>query len=157
MWYNCFIIKYASLTNRLRSEKFFVHNNIISLNSNWTHPPYRSAAEWYPLIYNIYICIFFLRTYAFLGLFLISVGTGGMKSSIFAFGGDQFQLPQQEKHLLHFASKFSFAIYVGSLISTCLMPELRHSVQCLDRNTCFPLAFGVQAVMMLTAIGRYYF
>ncbi|XP_016659200.1 peptide transporter family 1 isoform X1 [Acyrthosiphon pisum] len=89
---------------------------------------------------------------AFLGLFLIFVGTGGVKPCIFAFGGDQFQLPQQEKHIQHFATMFTLAIYTGSLISTCLMPELRHSIHCFGRDTCFPLAFGVLTFMMLTAL-----
>jgi len=36
MWYICCIIKYARLTQRFRSESFFVNNDIISLNSNST-------------------------------------------------------------------------------------------------------------------------
>eukprot|EP00102_Acyrthosiphon_pisum_P021995 XP_016659205.1 PREDICTED: solute carrier family 15 member 2 isoform X1 [Acyrthosiphon pisum] len=92
------------------------------------------------------------RVLAFLGLFSISVGTGGVKPCNFAFGGDQFQLPQQEKHLQHFATKFTLAVYTGSLISTFLMPELRHSIHCFGRDTCFPLAFGVPTIMMLIAI-----
>lgn len=90
---------------------------------------------------------------AVLGLFLISTGTGGIKPCVFAFGGDQFQLPQQEKQLLHYTTKFIIAINVGSLVSTFLTPELRHSVHCFGRNTCYPLAFGVPAVLMLIAIG----
>jgi len=88
-------------------------------------------------------------------MFFVSLGFGGIRPCIFAFGGDQFQLPQQEKNLLHFATKFTFATHVGSLISKFLMPELRHSVHCLGRDTCFPLAFGVPAVLMLSAIGAY--
>eukprot|EP00102_Acyrthosiphon_pisum_P018742 XP_016655952.1 PREDICTED: peptide transporter family 2-like isoform X1 [Acyrthosiphon pisum] len=89
---------------------------------------------------------------ALLGLFLISVGTGGIKPCVFTFGGDQFRLPEQEKQLLHYTTKFTFAINVGALFSTFLTPELRQSVHCLGRDTCFPLAFGVPAVLMLAAI-----
>ncbi|CAI6367983.1 unnamed protein product [Macrosiphum euphorbiae] len=89
---------------------------------------------------------------ALLGLFLVSVGTGGIKPCVFTFGGDQFRLPEQEKQLLHYTTKFTFAINVGALFSTFLTPELRQSVHCLGRDTCFPLAFGVPAVLMLTAI-----
>jgi len=99
---------------------------------------------------------FICRIITLLGLFLISVGTGGIKPCVFAFGGDQFRLPEQEKQLLHFTTKFTFAINVGALLSTFLTPELRQSVHCLGRDTCFPLAFGVPAVLMLTAIGNYY-
>ncbi|XP_025204978.1 peptide transporter family 1-like [Melanaphis sacchari] len=87
---------------------------------------------------------------ALCGLFLISVGTGGIKPCIFAFGGDQFQLPQQEKQLQHFITKFSIAVYAGGLVSTFLMPELRQSVHCFGKDTCFPLTFGVTAVMMIS-------
>lgn len=105
---------------------------------------------------HTYWLIFIFRIIALLGLFLISVGTGGIKPCVFTFGGDQFRLPEQEKQLLHYTTKFMFAINVGALFSTFLTPELRQSVHCLGRDTCFPLAFGVPAVLMLTAIGNYY-
>ncbi|XP_025204920.1 peptide transporter family 1-like isoform X2 [Melanaphis sacchari] len=92
------------------------------------------------------------KTFTLLGLFFISMGTGGIKPCIFTFGGDQFQLPQQEKQLLRFTTKFIIAINIGSLISTFLTPELRQSVHCFGKDTCFPLAFGVPAILMLTAI-----
>lgn len=92
------------------------------------------------------------KIFSLFGLFLIAVGTGGIKPCVFAFGGDQFQLPRQEKQLLHYTTKFSMAIAVGSLISSFLTPELRHNVHCLGRDTCFPLAFGVPALLMFTAI-----
>ncbi|CAH1716129.1 peptide transporter family 1-like [Aphis gossypii] len=92
------------------------------------------------------------RIFALLGLFFISTGTGGIKPCVFTFGGDQFRLPQQEKQLLHYATKFTIAINVGALMSTFLTPELRQSVHCFGKDTCFPLAFGVPAVLMLTAI-----
>lgn len=83
------------------------------------------------------------------------MGTGGVKTCNFAFGGDQFQLPQQEKYLQYFTTKFALAVYIGSLFSTFLMPELRHSIHCFGRDSCFPLAFGVPAIMMFIAIGIY--
>ncbi|XP_022170566.1 peptide transporter family 1-like isoform X2 [Myzus persicae] len=94
----------------------------------------------------------FQKIVAVFGLFIISIGTGGIKPCVFAFGGDQFQLPQQKKQLLHYTTVFLFIVSVGALISTFLTPELRHSVHCLGRDTCFPLAFGVPALLMFTAI-----
>eukprot|EP00102_Acyrthosiphon_pisum_P022006 XP_016659216.1 PREDICTED: peptide transporter family 1-like [Acyrthosiphon pisum] len=96
------------------------------------------------------------KIFSLFGLFLIAVGTGGIKPCVFAFGGNQFQLPEQEKRLLHYATKFSMAIDVGSLMSSFLTPELRQNVHCLGRDTCFPLAFGVPALLMFTAIGIKY-
>jgi len=118
-----------------------------STQKNITQPP--------PNILTDFFLIF--RIIALLGLFLISVGTGGIKPCVFTFGGDQFRLPEQEKQLLHYTTKFTFAINVGALFSTFLTPELRQSVHCLGRDTCFPLAFGVPAVLMLTAIGNYHY
>ena len=47
--------------------------------------------------------------FAFVGLALIAVGTGGIKPCVSAFGGDQFQLPEQERQLQTFFSFFYFS------------------------------------------------
>ena len=62
----------------------------------------------------------------YLGLALIAIGTGGIKPCVSAFGGDQFQLPEQERQLQTFFSVFYFAINSGSLISTFMTPILRY-------------------------------
>ncbi|KAK7788795.1 hypothetical protein R5R35_010889 [Gryllus longicercus] len=92
------------------------------------------------------------RTLTIIGLLLIAFGTGGIKPCVSAFGGDQFILPQQEKQMAQFFSFFYFAINSGSLISTFLTPVLREDVQCLDQSSCYPLAFGVPAVLMIVSI-----
>ncbi|KAL5232675.1 hypothetical protein ACI65C_000085 [Semiaphis heraclei] len=92
------------------------------------------------------------RYLALLGLVLIAIGTGGIKPCVSSFGGDQFDLPAQEVYLQKFFSIFYFSINAGSLISTSITPELRKEVHCFGRTTCFPLAFGVPAVLMIIAI-----
>lgn len=87
-----------------------------------------------------------------IGLLLISIGTGGIKPCVSSFGGDQFILPDQQLHLQRFFSVFYFAINAGSLISTFLTPILRNNVKCLDQPTCFPLAFGTPAVLMIVSV-----
>ncbi|XP_037085394.1 solute carrier family 15 member 2-like isoform X2 [Pollicipes pollicipes] len=87
-----------------------------------------------------------------LGLALIALGTGGIKPCVSAFGGDQFILPQQELQLQQFFSIFYFAINAGSLISTVLTPILRNDVHCFGSDSCYPLAFGVPAVLMVVAL-----
>ena len=58
------------------------------------------------------------------GLFLIALGTGGIKPCVSAFGGDQFTSDQS--HLLQsFFSVFYFAISAGSLLSMLITPVLR--------------------------------
>uniref|UniRef100_A0A182P1K6 Oligopeptide transporter 1 n=1 Tax=Anopheles epiroticus TaxID=199890 RepID=A0A182P1K6_9DIPT len=87
-----------------------------------------------------------------LGLLFIAVGSGGIKPCVSAFGGDQFKLPEQAAQLAKFFSLFYFAINAGSLISTTLTPILREDVHCFGDNSCFSLAFGVPAVLMILAI-----
>jgi solute carrier family 15 oligopeptide transporter 1 len=58
------------------------------------------------------------------GLFIIAVGTGGMKPCVWAFGGDQFDLGQ-ERMLSVFFSVFYFSMNCGSTISSFVSPILR--------------------------------
>ncbi|KAL4150030.1 hypothetical protein QTP88_003878 [Uroleucon formosanum] len=92
------------------------------------------------------------RLITIVGLICIALGTGGIKPCVSTFGGDQFQLPEQQDQLAQFFRRFLTAIYLGSLISTFLSPELRKSAQCFGKDTCFPLAFGVLSLLMITTI-----
>ncbi|XP_046824212.1 peptide transporter family 1 isoform X1 [Vespa crabro] len=92
------------------------------------------------------------REFALLGLFLIAVGSGGIKPCVSAFGGDQFVLPQQEQQLSTFFSVFYFSINSGSLISSFLTPILRSDVTCFGDKTCYSLSFLVPAVLMSMSI-----
>ena len=87
------------------------------------------------------------------GLAIIAFGTGGIKPCVSAFGGDQFVRPQQDKQLEQFFSVFYFAINAGSLISTFVTPILREDVHCFGEESCYSLAFGLPAVLMVIAIG----
>jgi len=92
------------------------------------------------------------RELSIVGLLLIAFGTGGIKPCVSAFGGDQFKLPQQERQLQQFFSIFYFSINAGSLISTFLTPIFRQDVRCLGMDTCYPLAFGVPACLMIVSL-----
>lgn len=87
-----------------------------------------------------------------IGLILISIGTGGIKPCVAAFGGDQFKIPEQAKMLATFFSLFYMSINAGSLISTTITPILREDVHCFGEEDCFSLAFGVPGVLMITSI-----
>lgn len=101
-------------------------------------------------------CVYFmsLREISLLGLFVIAVGTGGIKPCVSAFGGDQFVRPQQDLQLEQFFSVFYFSINAGSLLSTFLTPYLRSTVHCFGDQSCYPLAFGVPAVLFIVALGK---
>jgi len=89
--------------------------------------------------------------FSLIGLFLIAVGTGGIKPCVAAFGGDQFILPQQERQLQTFFSAFYFSINLGAMASTFVTPVLRQDVHCFGDTTCYSLAFGVPAILMFLA------
>lgn len=89
-----------------------------------------------------------------IGLLLISLGTGGIKPCVSAFGGDQFKIPEQAKQLALFFSLFYMSINAGSLLSTTLTPVLREDVNCFGEQGCYSLAFGVPAVLMIVSIGK---
>ncbi|CAL1582147.1 unnamed protein product [Knipowitschia caucasica] len=86
------------------------------------------------------------------GLFLIALGTGGIKPCVAAFGGDQFS-NHQENQRRTFFSVFYLCINGGSLLSTIITPILR-AQQCgiHTKMECYPLAFGVPAALMVVAL-----
>uniref|UniRef100_A0A3Q4I2K6 Solute carrier family 15 member 1 n=1 Tax=Neolamprologus brichardi TaxID=32507 RepID=A0A3Q4I2K6_NEOBR len=87
-----------------------------------------------------------------LGLFLIALGTGGIKPCVAAFGGDQFE-DHQEKQRSTFFSIFYLSINAGSLISTLITPILRAQTCGIHiQQECYPLAFGVPAALMVVAL-----
>lgn len=94
------------------------------------------------------------RLFTIIGLFIMAIGTGGIRPCVSAFGGDQFVLPDQEDRLQMYFSIFYFTINLGSFLSSTITPELRKSVQCFGKDSCFPLAFGVPAFLMIISIGK---
>ncbi|XP_070831815.1 solute carrier family 15 member 1 [Chaetodon trifascialis] len=86
------------------------------------------------------------------GLFLIALGTGGIKPCVAAFGGDQFT-DNQDKQRRTFFSVFYLCINGGSLLSTIITPIIRaHECGIYSKQECYSLAFGVPAALMLVAL-----
>jgi proton-dependent oligopeptide transporter, POT family len=92
----------------------------------------------------------------FLGLFLITLGAGGIKSSVSANVGDQFG--PRNKHLLEKVfGWFYFSINFGSFFSTLLTPVLLDHFSRVDlygrhaKHLGPAMAFGVPGVLMVTA------
>ncbi|KAF1758429.1 hypothetical protein GCK72_014887 [Caenorhabditis remanei] len=84
-----------------------------------------------------------------LGLLIVGLGTGGIKPCVSAFGGDQF--PAHYTRMISiFFSMFYFSINAGSLISMFLTPIMR-SMSCFGGDSCYPLAFGIPAFLMIVA------
>eukprot|EP01135_Chromosphaera_perkinsii_P005520 Nk52_evm69s352 gene=Nk52_evmTU69s352 len=121
-------------------------------------------------------------TGTFSGLLLIAVGTGGIKPCVAAFGAEQFgtvrkgktissnsieervteadqeeissviRMNRQAVILSSFFAVFYFSINAGALLSTIFTPMLEHDVHCFGSDTCYSLAFGVPALLMLVAL-----
>lgn len=86
-----------------------------------------------------------------IGLILIALGAGGIKPCVAAFGGEQFELPEQAMQLARFFSVFYFTINAGSFLSTLITPLL-HNMSCFGMDHCYAAAFGLPAVLMIAAI-----
>jgi POT family proton-dependent oligopeptide transporter len=94
------------------------------------------------------------REFLFAGLWLIVIGSGGIKPCVSAHVGDQFG-PSNEKLIPRAFSWFYFSINVGSTLSIAITPILLK-----EKGPAW--AFGVPAVLMILAtivfwIGRYKF
>ncbi|GBP19347.1 Peptide transporter family 1 [Eumeta japonica] len=92
------------------------------------------------------------RLCTMIGLFMVTVGTGGIKPCVTAFGGDQFKLPEQEHHLAVFFSVLYFILCLGSLIAKTISPILRSEVHCFGDKDCYSLAFGAPGFVVLLSI-----
>jgi len=86
-----------------------------------------------------------------IGIILIAFGTGGIKPCVVSLGADQFKVPEQKPQMATYFAMFYASINFGSLISTIATPYLR-KVPCLGEDSCFTLAFGVPAALMLFAL-----
>ncbi|XP_031768706.2 peptide transporter family 1-like [Galleria mellonella] len=92
------------------------------------------------------------RLCTLLGLFMITIGTGGIKPCVTAFGGDQFKFPEQEHHLAIYFSILYFNVGTGSLIAKTMSPILRSEVHCFGDKDCYSLAFGAPSIVVLISI-----
>ena len=97
-----------------------------------------------------------------MGLLLIAIGSGCMKPCGIAFGGDQFELPDQERQLQRYFSVLHFIINAAALIGMFMSPVLREDFYCFGDESCFSLAFGVSGlltafslVMLVVGKGNY--
>lgn len=89
-----------------------------------------------------------------IALILIAIGNGAMRPCVSAFAGDQFILPAQADSMAKFFSLFYASTKAGTFISTVATPAIRSNVPCFGDEDCYPLAFGVSAILMITAIGE---
>lgn len=81
---------------------------------------------------------------------IVGLGAGGIKPCVSAFGADQFPV-DDAKAISLFFSIFYFAINIGTALSSYVVPALRVQ-SCFDVDSCFSLAFGVQAAAIVLSV-----
>lgn len=89
-----------------------------------------------------------------LALFMVGMGSGGIKPCYQAIGGDQFRLPEQKGYMLLFFSLFVIVVHGGTMVSTAVTPILRQDYKCFGADDCYPLAFGISVIMMGLMLGK---
>ncbi|KAL8206240.1 hypothetical protein R6Q57_009791 [Mikania cordata] len=83
----------------------------------------------------------------YLSLYLIAIGTGGLKSSVSGFGTDQFDEKNEEEktQMAYFFNRFFFFISLGTLMAVTVLVYIQDEV---GRSW----AYGICSVSMFTAI-----
>ncbi|GMH24480.1 hypothetical protein Nepgr_026323 [Nepenthes gracilis] len=87
----------------------------------------------------------------FLGLYLIALGTGGIKPCVSSFGADQFDDTDPGERIKKgsFFNWFYFSINIGALISSSL-------IVWVQENLGWALGFGIPAISMGIAITSFF-
>lgn len=89
-------------------------------------------------------------TYLFsLSFFLFSV-----QPCVSTFGAEQYRPGSEDKgsRVEKYFAAFYFAINTGAMVSMILIPILRSKVACFGSDQCYPLAFGLPAILMVLAM-----
>ncbi|PKA52212.1 Peptide transporter PTR2 [Apostasia shenzhenica] len=86
----------------------------------------------------------------FLGLYLIALGTGGIKPCVSSFGADQFDDTDSQERIKKgsFFNWFYFSINIGALISSSFLVWVQD-------NCGWGLGFGIPTLFMGLAIGSF--
>ncbi|KAL5721692.1 hypothetical protein ACHQM5_005305 [Ranunculus cassubicifolius] len=90
-------------------------------------------------------------TLFFFGLYLIALGTGGIKPCVSSFGADQFDDTDSKERVKKgsFFNWFYFSINIGALISSSFLVWVQD-------NLGWGLGFGIPTIFMALAIGFFF-
>ncbi|EFA00586.2 Peptide transporter family 1-like Protein [Tribolium castaneum] len=87
----------------------------------------------------------------FFALSLIALGMGAVKPCVWAFGGDQFKLPEQHLYLEHFFYFGYAALHLGGALAVLVTPKLAE-VHCNETDSCYPLALGFPTMTLTVSL-----
>lgn len=87
----------------------------------------------------------------FIGLYLIALGTGGIKPCVSSFGADQFDDSDEaeKKNKSSFFNWFYFSINIGALIASSVLVWIQ-------TNVGWGWGFGIPAVAMAVAVVSFF-
>ncbi|XP_021741713.1 protein NRT1/ PTR FAMILY 6.2-like [Chenopodium quinoa] len=93
----------------------------------------------------------------YLALYLIALGTGGLKSSVSGFGSDQFdEKDEKEKaQMTAFFSRFFFFISLGTLMAVTVLVWIQDEVGRSWAYGICSVSMGVAIVIFLAGVKRY--
>lgn len=97
------------------------------------------------------MCFFSKYAFFFSGLYLIALGTGGIKPCVSSFGADQFDDTDPKERVTKgcFFNWFYFSINIGALISSSLIVWIQD-------NKGWGLGFGIPALFMGVAVVSFF-
>jgi POT family proton-dependent oligopeptide transporter len=149
------LLAYLPETDREGAAKDIFHTFVIGvyffpLLGGWLSDRFfgkYNTVLWLSLVYCVgHACLALFeenRTGFYTGLFLIALGSGGIKPLVSAFVGDQFD--QSNKHLAKIVyDAFYWSINFGSFFASLLMPIFL-------RNYGPAVAFGIPGILMFIA------
>ncbi|KAL5580819.1 hypothetical protein UlMin_013261 [Ulmus minor] len=87
----------------------------------------------------------------FIALYLIALGTGGIKPCVSSYGADQFDDADEveKKHKASFFNWFYLSINIGALVAASVLVWVQE-------NVSWGLGFGIPAVAMAIAVGSFF-
>lgn len=102
--------------------------------------------------------VYFSSFMALYSLVLISIGMGGIKSCIAAFGVDQLTEGDQNingAHVRAFFSTFYFSIHLGVFFGMFASPAITKIMSYEEHSVNeYVVRFGLPAIMMTTSISK---
>eukprot|EP00887_Chlorella_sp_A99_P001044 scaffold14.g1044.t1 len=95
----------------------------------------------------VFSAIYLLNAALFGSLYIVALGTGGIKPNVAAFGADQFDEadPQDRKEKTSFFNWFYFFVNIGSLLAVTV-------IVWIQENVSWAVGFAVPAACMLVAM-----
>ncbi|MED6124018.1 hypothetical protein PIB30_055086 [Stylosanthes scabra] len=87
----------------------------------------------------------------YFGLYVIALGTGGVKTCVSSFGADQFDDTDTRERITKasFFNWYYFSIYLGALVSSTFIVWIQD-------NVGWALGFGIPAIFMGLSIGSFF-